>query len=142
MDSKILIQLEMVIEDNGSTETSKNELRGNYYSKKNMDVIAFEEKMDNNYTVKSLITIKPGTVNIKRTGPISMNQQFRLQQKTENVYTHPHGHLHMETFTKAIEYASLIDHEVGHLEITYHVKLNGQDERNHKLTLQMKKEDK
>jgi uncharacterized beta-barrel protein YwiB (DUF1934 family) len=141
MENQVTIQLHTVIDDHGNKETSTSKQVGNYYRKNNIDVLAFEEKTEDDFSIKSMITIQPGKVNIKRSGSVSMNQQFRSEKVTENVYTHPHGHLHMETYTKSIRYQALEDGQEGQLEIDYTVKLNGQEERNHSLVLNYKKED-
>ncbi|MBC5635599.1 DUF1934 domain-containing protein [Ornithinibacillus sp. BX22] len=141
MKNQVTIHLHTVIEDNGLKETSTVKQIGNFYQKNNMDVLAFEEKVEGDHAIKSMITIQPGKVNIKRSGIVSMNQQFRSEKVTENVYNHPHGHIHMETFTKSIDYQALSGEQAGHLKVEYTVKLNGQDERNHTLTLTFNKEE-
>lgn len=138
----MIIHLHTVIEDNGLEEASTVKQKGNYFQKNNMDVIAFEEELEGNQLIKSMITIQPGKVNIKRSGVVSMNQQFLSEKVTENVYSHPHGHIHMETFTKSIDYQRPVEKQEGHLKVEYTVKLNGQDERNHTLTLKINEEDK
>ncbi|WP_026907754.1 DUF1934 domain-containing protein [Paucisalibacillus globulus] len=142
MDKQVRIHLHTVIEDNGLTETNTSKQLGKYYRKDKMDVITFEEKTEEGYTIKSLITIQPEKVNIKRLGVVSMNQQFLKAKITENVYTHPHGNIHMETFTKSIDYQAFEDQNEGFLKIDYTVKLNGQDKRNHMIMLKIMKEDK
>ncbi|WP_047980914.1 DUF1934 domain-containing protein [Ornithinibacillus contaminans] len=141
MEQQVRIELQTVIQDNGQQEKSTTRQLGHYYQKNAIDVLSFEEKHEDAGIIKNFITIQPDKVSIKRSGLISMTQHFRANQRTENVYTHPHGHLHMETYTKAIRYQSLEDGTEGRLHIIYTVKLNGQDERNHELTLTYNKED-
>ncbi len=107
-----------------------------------MDVLTYTETLDDGSNVSSLITIYEDRVSIKRKGPVAMHQQFRPHRSTENVYQHPHGTIHMETYTKAIDYRRPAAEQAGLLTIAYTVKLNGQDERNHQLTLNVRdKED-
>jgi uncharacterized beta-barrel protein YwiB (DUF1934 family) len=136
-----MIHLHTVIEDNGLKETNTGKHIGKYYQKNNRHVIIFEEKTEEHYTIKSFVTIQPEKVNIKRSGAVSMNQQFHIQKRTENVYTHPHGNLHMETFTKSIDFQAPEGQSEGYLKMEYTVKLNGQNERNHTLTLKLLKEE-
>ncbi|GIO26820.1 DUF1934 domain-containing protein [Ornithinibacillus bavariensis] len=138
---QVLITLHTRIMDDGEEETSQNTYRGHYYEKNNLEVLSFEEKTEDQYLIKSLITIQPEKVTIKRSGLISMNQQFRKDQITESIYTHPHGHMRMETFTNAITYQVDDQQTRGQLKIDYTVKLNGQEERHHMLTLTYQKED-
>src|SRR5690625_6841785 len=56
-------------------------------------------------------------VNIKRSGTIAMNQQFRVDQITETHYEHPHGAFHMETYTEKVIYESLETNRKGRLAI-------------------------
>jgi uncharacterized beta-barrel protein YwiB (DUF1934 family) len=141
MEQQVRVELHMVIDDNGQKESTTSKQSGKYFKKQNIDVLTFEEKTEDNYVIKNLITIQPEKVSIKRSGLVSMNQQFRTNHITENVYTHPHGHIHMETYTKSIRYQVGDQFSEGLLHIDYTVKLNGQDERNHALTLTYKKED-
>jgi uncharacterized beta-barrel protein YwiB (DUF1934 family) len=141
LEKQVTIHLQTVIEDNGQKETNSSNQIGKFYRKDKMDVITFEEKTEDNHRIKSFITIHPEKVNIKRSGIISMNQQFHKEKITENVYTHPHGNIHMETYTNSIDYQALSNQQDGQLNIDYTVKLNGQEERKHKLTLTLKKED-
>jgi uncharacterized beta-barrel protein YwiB (DUF1934 family) len=142
LEKQVRIHLHTVIEDNGLIETNTSEQLGKFYRKDTMDVITFEEKTEEGFTIKSLITIQPEKVNIKRSGIVSMNQQFLKEKITENVYTHPHGNIHMENFTKSIDYQAFEGKNEGFLKIDYTVKLNGQDKRNHMIMLKMMKEDK
>src|SRR5690625_7932540 len=80
-------------------------------------------------------------VNIKRSGTIAMNQQFRVDQITETHYEHPHGAFHMETYTEKVIYESLETNRKGRLAIDYKVKLNGMNERKHLLELIYKEKD-
>lgn len=141
MEQQVRIHLQTVIEDNGQQETNSSKQIGKFYRKGKMDVITFEEKTEDNHLIKSFITIHPEKVNIKRSGIISMNQQFRMEKVTENVYTHPHGNIHMETYTNSLFYQAMDSQQEGQLIIDYTVKLNGQQERKHKLTLTINKED-
>jgi uncharacterized beta-barrel protein YwiB (DUF1934 family) len=141
LEQQVRIHLQTVIEDNGQKETNSSKQNGMFYRKDKMDVITFEETTEDNQLIKSFITIHPEKVNIKRSGIISMNQQFRMEKVTENVYTHPHGNIHMETYTNSLFYQAMDSQQEGQLIINYTVKLNGQEERKHKLTLTINKED-
>ncbi|MFD1852212.1 DUF1934 domain-containing protein [Oceanobacillus bengalensis] len=144
MDSgqmKVAITLQTTIEDNGNKEYNKVQETGTLFRKGKIDVITFEEKTEEQAVIKNFITLQEGKVNIKRTGLVSMNQRFHANQITENVYKHPHGTLHMETFTKKITYHSDTSSNEGKLMIDYTVKLNGQDERKHELMLVYIEED-
>jgi uncharacterized beta-barrel protein YwiB (DUF1934 family) len=139
---QVLITLHTRIVDGGEEEASQNTYHGQYFNKDNLEVLSFEERTEEQYLIKSLITIQPEKVTIKRTGLVSMNQQFRKDQISESIYRHPHGHMHMETLTKEISYQANSQQTKGQLKIDYTVKLNGQEERHHTLTLTYQKEDK
>ncbi|MBP1969829.1 uncharacterized beta-barrel protein YwiB (DUF1934 family) [Virgibacillus natechei] len=130
------VELRTTIEDNGQMEYNTIKHPGTLYQKGNLDVIIFEEETEEeNVTTKNLLTIQSGKVNIKRTGEVKMNQQFLPNQTTENVYKHPYGVIHMETYTNSINYQPLYETDNGYLGISYSVKLNGQEERKHELAL-------
>lgn len=127
--------LYMEITDGREMEHTTTNYTGDFYRQKNMDVITFQEKNEDNLTIKNLITIHHDKVSIKRTGDITMHQQFRVQQTTENVFKHPHVFIHMETYTHKLGYQAPSNTNAGKLSITFTVKLNGQAERDHQLTL-------
>ncbi|WP_249869356.1 DUF1934 domain-containing protein [Oceanobacillus saliphilus] len=138
MDSfqkKVKIKLKTMIDDGSQKEYNNQMQSGNYFRKKDLDVLIFDEKMDDGSIVKNLITIQKHKVSINRSGAVSMNQKFLAGQITENVYHHAHGKIHMETFTENIGYSKSIDSIEGHMTINYTVKLNGQDKRQHTLKL-------
>lgn len=137
----VFIELHTTIDDNGQMEYNTIKNAGLFYKKGNLDVLTFEESTEDNAKVKNLITIQEDKVSVKRSGNITMNQQFRPNQTTENVFKHPHGKIKMETSTDTITYQSLTGNEKGRLTISYTVKLNGQEERKHELALTYKEED-
>ncbi|GAB3048066.1 YwiB family protein [Virgibacillus ainsalahensis] len=135
LQKNVSVELRTIIDDNGQMEYSTVKERGEFYQRGKRDVVIFEEKIDEQAVTDNLITIQPEKVSIKRTGMVSMNQQFNTNRTTENVYHHPHGTIHMETRTDDIFYQSIKKAEKGYLKISYHVKLNGQEERKHQLEL-------
>lgn len=141
IQKKVKITLSVKINDQGQLEDNTSTHIGNYYRKGNMDVLTYEENIEDTATINNFITIQADKVSIKRTGVVSMTQKFRTNQITENIYKHPHGSLHMETFTDTITHQQLDEHGGGHVSIFYKVKLNGQEERAHKLVLHYKEED-
>jgi len=136
----VALELHTTIDDHGEAETNTTKQTGLLYQRENMDVLTFNESLEDGSTVKNLMKIEPKKVSIKRTGPISMHQQFDVNRITENVFQHPHGNLHMETTTTWIDYKPLSAQANGLLRMHYTVKLNGQDERKHTLTLSLKEE--
>nr|WP_205138071.1 DUF1934 domain-containing protein [Virgibacillus halotolerans] len=141
IEKKVFIELHTIIDDDGQMEYNTIKSTGIYYQKGNIDVLRFEETSEDNAPVKNFITIQPDKVNIKRNGHIVMNQQFRMRQTTENVFRHPYGTMHMETTTNKITYQPLTEQDNGSLVMSYNVKINGQEERQHKLTLTYNEED-
>lgn len=137
MAEKVQIELHTTIDDNGQMEYNTIRTTGVYYAKPAYDVLTFKEKGEDG-TVHNLLTIRPEKVSMKRTGLVEMTQQFRLQNITENVFTHPYGNIHMETSTHDISYQ--VDKNLtGKLQVNYAVKLNGQEERNQKMEISFTK---
>lgn len=140
MESKkipVIINLMTKIDDDGEVETSSTQHAGIFRRAKHADILIYEEDFEG-FSIRNLITIKPDSVSIKRSGAIGMHQTFQLKGITENVYQHPHGSMHMETRTERLFHA--VDQNSGLLEIVYQVKLNGQNERNHQLRVEYKEE--
>src|SRR5690625_7120319 len=103
-----------------------------------------EEKLENEKQakVKNIVTIQPDKVLIRRSGAVKMKQLFQVGKRSESVFHHPHGRMHMETFTKSIAYHPLDEQKQGKLTINYTVKLNGQEAREHFLEIILKKKKK
>lgn len=141
MQKNVTVELQTIIDDHGQMEYNKQKQRGKFYQKDHLHVLMFDEKTEDQSIIKNLITIHKQRVTIKRTGPVSMNQHFRLDQATENVYKHPLGVIHMETFTDRLAYKRDKDENGGELIIEYRLKMNGQEERKHKLELIFTEED-
>ncbi|WP_042221382.1 DUF1934 domain-containing protein [Oceanobacillus manasiensis] len=131
----VMIELSSSIEDNGTVEKSHMQHSGEFFQKGKLDVLRYEEQGEDGFSTKNLITIQPEKVSIKRTGNVSMNQQFQQGQITENMLKHPYGSMHMETSTQTISYDAPTIKSEGCLTIEYTVKLNGQDERSHEIKL-------
>lgn len=139
-ETRVQLTLHTTIDDGGQVEENTTKQTGSFYRLENKHVLTFAESLDDGSTVNTLLTIQPDKVTIKRSGPVSMYQQFDANRITENVYQHPYGKLHMETKTISIDYTPLAAHSNGLLQLDYTVKLNGQAERKHTLTLSIKKE--
>lgn len=135
---QVMIQLHTSIDDDGNIENNHVKLTGQFFNRNDIDVLIYEEELEEGVKIKNLVTIQAERVNIKRSGMITMNQQFLVDQITETHYEHPHGTFHMETFTHSITYESIKVSEQGRLVIDYTVKLNGMEERKHILELTYK----
>lgn len=138
---KIRVMLKTTIDDGESKEYNKISEIGDLFQSEKRDVLTFIEKTEDNEEIKNFITIQESRVTVKRSGYVTMNQTFQENRITENIYRHPHGAIHMETFTRNIDYRMNSNHTKGQLFIDYTVKLNGQDERKHKLELIYAEED-
>src|SRR5699024_9592182 len=97
--SRVSIHLKTVIHDGKVTEENEATAVGVFHQKETLAVLTYKEEMEDYGAVNTLITIHSERISIKRTGAVSMHQQFHLHHPTENVYQHPHGNIHMETFT-------------------------------------------
>lgn len=131
------IQLKTTIEDHGEMEQYETTARGRLFIRDGRHVLQFTTT-ELEAPTNNLYTIQKDAVSIKRSGAVEMFQKFLKEQLTENVYKHPHGIIHMETKTHELVY--LTSNQTGRLNITYEVKLNGQQKRNHSLQLVYKEE--
>ncbi len=134
------IQLNTVIRDDQTMDQVKDFFQGTIAGNERMTVITYREQLEDHHYVDTLMTITNEKVNVKRSGAVSMNQSFIEQTLTECLYTHPHGSMHMETFTTETKH--ITTKSGGKVTLIYEVKLNGQNPRQHELELTYKKEDK
>lgn len=132
---QVKITLETTIDDQGYTETTKAEQRGTFIRRGKRDVLLFDEVTDEGLKISNFLVLQDDQVSIKRSGQISMHQRFVVGQIDETMYEHPHGSIHLETFTKRINYERSKDRSRAKLEIDYTVSLNGQQKRQHQLVL-------
>lgn len=135
---EVTIHINTTIEDNGMMEHYETKARGRLFIRGNRHVLQFTTSELDEPT-NNLYTIQEDAVSIKRSGAVDMFQKFLKNQITENVYKHPHGMIHMETMTDHLVH--LTSDKTGRLHITYEVKLNGQEKRNHSLQLVYKEEE-
>lgn len=141
MEHDIYMELQTTIKDGETKEKNTVKEKGKIYTKEHIDMIMYEEQAENENqkVVKNIITIQPEKVTIRRSGAVKMNQMFQEGKRSESVFQHPHGRIHMETFTQSFEYQSFNEEKTGKLAINYTVKLNGQEPRQHFLELIFKK---
>lgn len=137
----ITIRLDMTIDDQGTIEKTSSQYHGHLFQKETFDVLIYDETLEDGSIVRNLITIHPHKVTIKRSGSITMRQQFLEGRQTESMYEHPYGSMHMETHTTDMTYHSMNELNQGKLFISYKVKLNGTNERKHELMISYSKED-
>lgn len=138
MKQPVDLELSTVIKDGDSEETNRVTAVGEIISKQGIDMVTYDENLVEEGKVRNVVTIQANKVSVKRDGIVKMNQLFREGKKSENVYQHPHGRIHMETYTYAINYDPFSKESPGKLSIDYQVSLNGQEARMHKLTLILK----
>ncbi|MDC3416799.1 DUF1934 domain-containing protein [Aquibacillus salsiterrae] len=133
----VMIKMITEIRELGQLAKTVIEEEGIYIYRGNTSVLKFTEHQDGEEDVNALITIKPDKVSIKRTGAVDMHQVFRKKERTENVYRHAYGSIHIETHTDEITYQQL-EQGKGKLFISYTTKLNGEGNRRHRLTITFK----
>lgn len=136
MEEKIVeVELRTVIDRNGEKEMSIVKQTGEYMRKHSIEIITFMEKREDIGDVRNYITIQDHKVTIKRSGAISMTQQFEVGKRAESLYRHPYGSLHFNIKTNSIELSRLAGDAPGEVIITYDATINGIEEQHHHLTL-------
>jgi|SRR5690625_3872661 len=129
------IELRTVIDRNGEKEMSIVKQTGEYVSKKSIEIITFIEKREDIGDIRNYITIQKNKVTIRRSGAISMNQQFEVGKKSESLYRHPYGTLHFQITTETLKRTPMGKNKPGEIVITYQATINGIEEQKHYLTL-------
>ncbi|WP_079528339.1 DUF1934 domain-containing protein [Halobacillus hunanensis] len=136
----VRIKLITEIRDAGRKEEMTLSEQGQLYTRNETEVLKFTEHPEEGEPVKTMVTIKPDHISIKRTGPVEMRQVFQKKLETENIYHHTYGDFHMRTWTDQIEYRSLSEASQGRLFISYQMTLNDEVEQRHRLTLLFEEE--
>lgn len=137
----VFIKLQTKINDQGQIETTTSDHHGTLLRRGKREVLLFDETTDDGRNINNFITLQENKVSIKRSGSVSMHQQFIVGKRTETMYEHIHGTIHMETYTKRLTYQPAENSAGAILTIDYIVLLNGEIERQHKLVLTYQEED-
>lgn len=139
---KVAVNLTLVTEiiEGKDKQLSEVEANGFLYTHNERSIIMYSNNQEGHGEINNLVTIDLEKVSIKRSGAIDMHQQFKLDQRTENVYRHEFGTLHMETFTDAINFCMPNERKKGQLNMRYRTKINGEGERKHRITLMIEEE--
>lgn len=138
----VIIELRSVIDDAGEKELHIVKQSGRYYKRDGIEVLTYTEEVEDDGKINNLITMTEDKVNINRSGVFTVNQQFLLNKKSESLYQHPHGNIHMSIKTSSITHRSILENEKGQLIVKYEAILNGQIKRDHYLTLTYYEEEK
>lgn len=136
MEEKMIeVELRTVIDRDGEKEMSIVKQTGEYMRKRSIEIITYTEKREDIGDVRNYITIQDDKVTIKRSGAISMNQQFEVGKRSESLYRHPYGSLHFDIRTESLEMNRLAGDAPGEVIIVYKAVINGIEEQGHHLTL-------
>lgn len=127
-------QVDLVVRASIDGEVTEHVYDASYTSNGSIDVLIYEEDLQELGKVRNFITIQPDKVNMKRSGGIVMNQQFLSGRRTESIYHHPFGSIHLEITTKEIQ--------VGNrsVDVFYDSVMNGTEKQRHHLQLRYMKE--
>ena len=131
----VKINLRTEISDGTDRQLTTLEAAGELFQTERQTVIRFTEQVEEQPDVKTMITIKPKQVTIKRSGGVEMHQQFNTLKITETIYRHQFGSMRMETQTDAFLYKPLSNTSHAELSLDYRTKLAKEEERKHKLML-------
>lgn len=133
--SIVSVKMTMEIIDQDQQEVTVVEEEGQLMERGNLTVLTFREQHNEEEPIDSLITIQQDKVTVKRSGSISMIQRFIAGQITENIYKHAYGSMHMETRTEQVYFDRPQGEKTGMLYVNYQTSLNGEEPRQHKLTI-------
>lgn len=136
----VAVQLHTVIEDQGDKEMSIVKQEGEYFRKGNLEVVTFTDRIEDIGTIKNQISIHTDKVTVKRSGAISMNQQFMEGKKSECLYRHPYGMFAMEIETYHVSAEYKDEGKTKEVVIEYDVFMNEDPPRSHYLTLTITEE--
>ncbi|MGI8316575.1 DUF1934 domain-containing protein [Halobacillus mangrovi] len=136
----VQVQLMTEIRDDDRRETMEVSEPGQFFTRGETQVLTFTEHPDEGEPIKTMITVKPNHVSIKRSGGVEMRQVFQEEVETENLYHHTYGDFHMKTYTDKLEFRSLEEASEGRLFLSYQMTLNHEVTQAHRLTLTFEEE--
>ncbi|ARI76035.1 DUF1934 domain-containing protein [Halobacillus mangrovi] len=136
----VQVQLMTEIRDEDRRETMEVSEPGQFFTRGETQVLTFTEHPDEGEPIKTMITVKPNHVSIKRSGGVEMRQVFQEDVETENLYHHTYGDFHMKTYTDKLEFRSLEEASEGRLFLSYQMTLNHEVTQAHRLTLTFEEE--
>lgn len=136
------VQVKLVTEIRDDDQKQKMEVTepGQFFQRGDTQVLTFTEHPDEGDAIKTMVTVKPNHVSIKRSGGVEMRQVFQKGIETENLYHHTYGDFHMRTITEQMEFQSLDEASVGKLLLSYQMTLNHEVTQAHRLTLTFEEE--
>lgn len=133
LKENVVVEMRSVIEEQGEEEVTVTKHKGNYIKKKQIEVIRFTERTKDLGDIKHFITIYPNKVNLKKSGSVSMNQQFVTGKTSECLYRHPYGAFRIEIHTKSV--TKKYKDQTTEIHIVYDSEMNEDRKRHHHLTL-------
>ncbi|TGB02626.1 DUF1934 domain-containing protein [Halobacillus salinus] len=136
----VQVKLVTEIRDEDERQTMEVTESGQFFQRGDTQVLTFTEHPDEGDAIKTMVTVKPNHVSIKRSGGVEMRQVFQKGLETENLYHHTYGDFHMRTFTEELEFLSLEEAPVGKLSLKYEMTLNHEVTQAHRLTLTFEEE--
>ncbi|MCA0971062.1 DUF1934 domain-containing protein [Halobacillus litoralis] len=136
----VQVKLVTEIKDDGRKEKMEVNEPGQFYQRGDTKVLTFTEHPDEGDAIKTMVTVKPSHVSIKRSGGVEMRQVFQPEVETENIYHHTYGDFHMRTVTEKMEFQLLEEASKGKLTLRYQMTLNHEVTQAHSLTLTFEEE--
>lgn len=134
----VFVILDTSITEDGDTQKETVRATGEIIGLGMKRMIKFTEINDQNESIDTVMMLSEDKVTLKRTGAITMSQQFIENQKTESHYQHPLMRLRIETYTETIDYDYRENRSALTLQMRYRTVINGEGERMHTLKLQIK----
>ncbi|ELK49011.1 UNVERIFIED_CONTAM: DUF1934 domain-containing protein [Halobacillus marinus] len=136
----VQVQLVTEIRDGDRVEKMEIQESGQFLTRGDTQVLTFIEHQEEGDPVRTMVTVKPGHVSIKRSGGVEMRQVFIESAETENLYHHTYGDFHMKTYTKELDFRSPAETVPGRLFLNYTMTLNHEVTQAHRLTLTFEEE--
>jgi uncharacterized beta-barrel protein YwiB (DUF1934 family) len=122
-------------------EESRIELitAGRGYEKNGVRYIVYKEsEVSGLEGVTTMLKVYDQHIVLSRTGKVDYKQEFRLGEKSYSMYHTPYGTMQMGILTKSIK-IDLVN-EIGVLEISYELEMNGQWQSANTLSVSIREE--
>lgn len=135
--SKKVMEIKSVIERDGDKDVIEYVVAGDYYIKKGIHYLIYEEtELTGMEGMKTMVRINGDTVLIKRYSEGTNDLAITLGESEESFYRTPYGIFDMVTYGRKLSVRA--DEEGGTIHFTYDLTIKGLADSYNELTIKVK----
>lgn len=131
----VKIKVKTDIRNGKEKETYELTTFGRYYKKGNTFYLQYEEVMEEQGTIKTIVKMSDADSLILRSGGIKMRLPFLMNKSLRGSYETPYGVLEMVTLTKRLEHFYNEEKGYGSFDILYELNMQGSKAGTYHMTI-------